>query len=482
MKVRFISHASFSVESEGTTLLTDPWLVGKAFNNGWSLLSPSASVPFERIDYVWISHQHPDHLNFPTLKSIPQQERGRITVLYQRHASPRIAKVLIGLGYANVVELPLHRWVRLRGSIKVMCGSVGSMDSWLALRAEDECILNLNDCALSPRLTRQVRELVTGPISLLFTQFSFANWIGNYSDDCGEAERKIVDLQVRRKLFKPEATVPFASFIYFCNRENSWMNKFAVTPHRIEEMHLPDVNFMYPGDEWDSVVRHFNSAEAIRRYMSDLQRLSIDPTPPPCSPDELEEAITRMLRLLHSRFSWVLIGRIAPFDVYLHDINKVAHIYPATAGCKVVDVTEESKLNARYTMCSQVLWFAFSYSWGWAAMEVSGMFLDREYGTRGANSLGFYMNLLSTECLDFRSFGQSLRTLGFLWAKRFEIADRMLDKFAGAIRNRALDRSGPRPYEPNGPGERPANIGGPQETEVLTCPSTHDPSSHDYAR
>ena len=83
MKVRFVSHASFSVESKGTTLLTDPWLVGKVFNNGWRLVGPPAPVPLEKVDYFWISHQHPDHLNFPTLKSIPPRERGRIAVPFE---------------------------------------------------------------------------------------------------------------------------------------------------------------------------------------------------------------------------------------------------------------------------------------------------------------------------------------------------------------------------------------------------------------
>src|SRR5438552_6758088 len=439
MKVRFVSHASFSVESKGTTLLTDPWLVGRAFNNGWRLVSPPASVSIEKVDYFWISHQHPDHLNFPTLKSIPPQERGRINVLYQRHASPRIGKVLVGLGYTRVHELPLHRWVRLRSGMDVMCGSAGSMDSWLAVRAERECILNLNDCVLTRGHTRQVLDLVGGPVSLLFTQFSFANWIGNYADDRREAERKIRDLRFRREFFRPEATVAFASFIYFCNRENSWMNNFAVTPRRIEEMKLSGVNFMYPGDEWDSTERVFNSGEAVHKYMSDLQKISIDPTPPPASPAAIEDAIARMLRTLHSRFTRLLIGRIATFNVYLHDIDKTVTIYPRSARCRVFNATEESRQHARYIMCSQVLWFTFSYYWGWAAMEVSGMFLDREYGTKGENPIAFYLNLLASECLDFRGFSQSLRTLVFLWAKRFELSDRLLNKAAGLVRRRARE-------------------------------------------
>lgn len=477
MKVRFVSHASFSVESNGTTLLTDPWLVGKAFNNGWCLLSPAASVPLEKVDYFWISHEHPDHLNFPTLKSIPPQERGRISVLYQRRASPRIVKALVGLGYTNVHELPLHRWVRLRSGMEVMCGSVGSMDSWLAVRAEDKCILNLNDCLLGRRHMRQLRDLVSAPISLLFTQFSFANWIGNYADDRRAAERKVRDLQVQREFFKPEGTVPFASFIYFCNRENSWMNNFAVTPRRIEQMQLPGVHFMYPGDEWDSAVGHFHSAEAVRRYMSDLQALSIDPTPPSVNPDSMIDAVTRMLRVLHSRFGRLLIGRIAPFNVYVHDIGKIAKVDPGNSSCDVVDATEESQRNARYVMCSQVLWFTFSNSWGWGAMEVSGMFIDREYSTKGENPIAFYLTLLSTECLDFGGVAQSLRTLGFLWSKRVEISERVLNKVAGMIRSFARDGAA-QPCEVKGSKKRDAGSIDPRETQVRmsardSC-QTHD--------
>jgi L-ascorbate metabolism protein UlaG (beta-lactamase superfamily) len=89
MKIRFVSHASFSVESHGTALLCDPWLFGKAFNHGWALLSSPATILWEKIDYVWISHQHPDHLHFPTLKSLAPQHRKRLIMLYQKHALQR---------------------------------------------------------------------------------------------------------------------------------------------------------------------------------------------------------------------------------------------------------------------------------------------------------------------------------------------------------------------------------------------------------
>ena len=57
-------------------------------------------------------------------------------MLYQKHASQRIPRVLQGLGYPIVQELKLNKWTPLRGGVEVMCGSAGSTDSWVAIRAE----------------------------------------------------------------------------------------------------------------------------------------------------------------------------------------------------------------------------------------------------------------------------------------------------------------------------------------------------------
>jgi hypothetical protein len=426
MKIRFVSHASFSVESGGITLLCDPWLFGKAFNQGWALLSPAAPVPWKKIDYVWISHQHPDHLHFPTLKSLPPQERNRLTVLYQKHASLRIPKVLRGLGYSNVQELTLNKWISLRGGVEVMCGSAGSMDSWIAVRAEGVNVLNLNDCMIEPAHLAYISKLV-GKVTVLLTQFSFANWIGNRADELGEVETKLREVQQRVNFLKPEATIPFASFIYFCSQENSWMNEFSITPRRVADLGLPGVNFMYPGDEWDSDVRRFSSAEAIEKYMNDVARPKvIDPTPSTISIDIIQQSVNRTLRAVRARFGKFTIGRIKPFSIYLHDLDKVLWVHPEGT-CEVQDATEDGRDAARYVMCSQVAWYAFAYSWGWGAMEVSGMYFDRRF--KEPNPLTFYLNILSTEFLNFGSARQAGRTVEFLWAKRRELCYRMWARF-----------------------------------------------------
>lgn len=433
MKIRFVSHASFSVENHGTTLLCDPWLFGKAFNRGWALLSPAAPVEWEKIDYVWISHQHPDHLHFPTLKSVDLQQRKQLTMLYQRHASPRIPKVLQGLGYSAVRELRLNKWTPLGDGMEVMCGSVGSMDSWICIRANGINILNLNDCVLGPGHLAYISGLV-GKVTVLLTQFSFANWIGNRSDELGEAETKLRELRDRVNTLKPDATIPFASFIYFCNQENSWMNDFAVTPRRVADLCLPNIHFMYPGDEWNSDVRTFSSAAATEKYMNDVTSpKAIDPTPPPVSITTVQEAVDRTLRTVRARFGKFLIRRIKPFSIYLHDLDKVLLVDPA-GKCEVQEASENTRDAARYLMCSQVAWYAFAYTWGWGAMEVSGMYFDRRF--KEPNRLAFYLNILSTEFLSFGSMRQTRRTIEFLWAKRRELVYRVWDRLC---RHKASD-------------------------------------------
>jgi UDP-MurNAc hydroxylase len=89
MKVTVVSHASVVIEDGPIVLLTDPWFMGEIFNESWSLLSTPALTPttLQGVTHIWISHEHPDHLHFPTLKTIPAEQKATITVLYQRHFS-----------------------------------------------------------------------------------------------------------------------------------------------------------------------------------------------------------------------------------------------------------------------------------------------------------------------------------------------------------------------------------------------------------
>lgn len=426
MKITFVNHASFFLESNSASLLCDPWTRSKAFNDGWALLSPSAPVPYDRVDYLWVSHEHPDHFNFPSLRAIPEADRRRITVLYQRHSSLRLVDAFHKLGFGSVQELPLYRWVAVRPGFEVLCGSVGSMDSFLAVRTDDESLLNMNDCVCNLAQLRYIRKLV-GKVSLLFTQFSFANWIGNHSDETNAVSQKVDQLKTQIDCFHPEITIPFASFIYFCNQENAWMNDWAITPARIASMNIPGVNFMYPGDVWDSRERTFHSDEAISRYTRDASNLKVDPTPPPVPPEKIHEGVIKLLTALKKRFTGIVVGMMKPFDIYVHDLNQIVRVIPATTQCEIRETTPETAAKARYVMCSQVAWYTFANTWGWGTLLVSGMFQDREYQEKGEHDLfQRCVNALSTDLFGFRNAARAARTFEFFWNKKYELLYRFV--------------------------------------------------------
>ena len=70
--IKFINHASVVISNKNRSILTDPWYHGTAFDDGWSLLYENEKEKIKsllkKIDYIWISHEHPDHFSIPFFK------------------------------------------------------------------------------------------------------------------------------------------------------------------------------------------------------------------------------------------------------------------------------------------------------------------------------------------------------------------------------------------------------------------------------
>ena len=85
MKVSLVAHASVLIETVDTVILTDPWFEGTAFNHSWALAPEPqiASDAFDRVEYLWLSHEHPDHFHIQTLRNLAETFRSRVTVLFE---------------------------------------------------------------------------------------------------------------------------------------------------------------------------------------------------------------------------------------------------------------------------------------------------------------------------------------------------------------------------------------------------------------
>jgi UDP-MurNAc hydroxylase len=428
MEIQFIGHASFSIATHGRKIVCDPWLSGKVFNDSWAQICTPAPVDWSTVDYLWISHEHPDHFHFPTLKSIPLVDKQRIVVLYQTHSSKRMIDALGKLGFQHVTELPLYRWKEIAPGIEVYCGSVGSMDSFLAVRSEGKCILNLNDCVLNPGQLGYIKSAV-GHITTLFTQFSIANWVGNDSDELGGAIEKLHELRWQADIFKPDHIVPFASFVYFCNQENQRMNAWINTPELISRQGLPGLHFMYPGDVWDLQENEAASMTALARYTKDFAAtMQIDPTPRPVDEEQLMKAARSCMDTFVTHYPHQS-KKIPPLTIHVTDLDKRLSFEPATASVAIADTEPGNPCG--YEMCSQAAWYMFNFSWGAGTLRISGMYRDRQRTTVGLHPFFYYQNKLSTQFLRFGNISDSSRTLACLWRKKWELAYRYIPAPAG---------------------------------------------------
>lgn len=166
MRIRYIKSACVAVETKGVKILTDPWLVDGEYYGSWCHY-PELKFNqdyFNSIDYIYISHIHPDHFSKKTFEILNKD----IPVLIHQYASPFLKMNIERLGF-NVTELPHNEKAELKNGVTIEilaadncnpelcakfmgCGIVETkfkstqIDSLAVISDGEHNVLNLNDC------------------------------------------------------------------------------------------------------------------------------------------------------------------------------------------------------------------------------------------------------------------------------------------------------------------------------------------------
>lgn len=381
MTIKWINHAGFLLESNQIKLVCDPWIEGTAFDNGWKLLSSTlfTYADFENVTHIWFSHEHPDHFSPPNIKKIPPQYRSQITVLYQTTNDKKIVKFCQVAGFKEVIELPPSQWFTLANDFTIMNQNDKDGDSWLAIRAEGLSLLNLND-VVAYRTDAQLMYLnkLIGGIDILFTQFSYANWVGNpndinYRQSCAEEKIKAIEDQIR--IFQPRFIVPFASFVWFCHAENYYVNDCA---NKIGDIHKWLLNqqvesiVMYPNDEW-TVGKPYNSEKAIAHYNIDYQTIEQNPellTSKNMDLTTLKTLSTNYVQQLLKKNGLIIKWKLRnAAKIYLTDLN--CAVYLTLKG--MIDANEH-KEDCDIAVSSAALGYCLKFDWGGGTLNVNARY------------------------------------------------------------------------------------------------------------
>lgn len=423
--VRLISHASVVIEAGASRILTDPWFSGKAFNESWSLIAEPATIDYTGIDYLWISHEHPDHFHLPTLRAMPDSFKRRVTVLFQKSSDhAKMVAAFHALGFPNVCLLPHRRWVSLRDGLDVLSYQSRQIDSALAVRSPGGLVLNTNDCDFGPGDWRDIRSLIGEP-DLLLNQFSLAGFDGVEADLPIVAERILDDMVAAHRALGAKVTVPFASFAYFCCPDNSFINAHANSPRDVAELFANEgleAVFLEPGQ----TTTHHDNATAIAWWDLAFAQIATKPLTPKkhVTLAEIEIAFFKRhakLKAIHGLIRYLL---------------KPVAIDAGELGLLQLDFARgrlsQTEKPANLTIEPQPLLYMLSHDFGLQALGVSGRYRLLTSGHNWMLHRVFFAMSNAGVGLSFRKL-LSTDQIAFFWQRRNDILRQVTHTLGRAI-------------------------------------------------
>lgn len=390
--IHFINHASFMISYQGLKLITDPWLEGDAFDQGWSLIAKTqfSFDDFADVTHIWFSHEHPDHFSPANLSKIPPEHRAKITILYQKTKDMKVHKFCSAKGFKEVISLEHGVTHQLASGFDVLCQPFTYGDSYALFTVDQYKILNLNDCMVfNEEAALQVRA-VTGTVDCLFTQFNYANKVGN-TDEVGLRQKlalqKLERIKHQRHILKPKLIIPFASYVFFSHEENAYMNQGMNTIQRAHQYITEELQercvVLYPGDtmsiDASAERQRALTSSALERYAVDYQRIEQLPL--------TQAPKVNMLELIQSSRSFMkaliednpkIATQLARYQtaIYITDYQQSFIINGKNGLVK----HKHPRQSCDIEVGSQALKYCFDFKWGGDTLNVNARFQSTPNG------------------------------------------------------------------------------------------------------
>ena len=241
MKLTYLSSASVIINHEKTNILCDPWLVDGEFYGSWFHYPSLNFKPeeFNFVDYIYISHIHPDHLSMKTLSRMDK----KIPIIILNYVDKFLKRNIERLGF-NVIELEHNKRTHLKDNLyinilaahycnpelcsKLMgCSNVEkifgatSLDSMSIIDNGKEVVVNTNDCPFEiAKFSADAIKEYYKNIDFLLVGYSGAGPYPQCFDMLTDQEKNDAAIKKKKQffnqaesyvnLFQPKFFMPFA--------------------------------------------------------------------------------------------------------------------------------------------------------------------------------------------------------------------------------------------------------------------------------
>tara|TARA_B100001063_G_scaffold247237_1_gene291577 strand:- start:1177 stop:2856 length:1680 start_codon:yes stop_codon:yes gene_type:complete len=102
--IEYVNHAFLIIKGENFKFATDPWAFGPAFGLGWWLKNKTKKNWLEELndcDFIYISHNHPDHLHQLSLSQINKN----IQIIIPNFLTNSVTKFLRSMKFKNINKI-----------------------------------------------------------------------------------------------------------------------------------------------------------------------------------------------------------------------------------------------------------------------------------------------------------------------------------------------------------------------------------------
>jgi UDP-MurNAc hydroxylase len=412
----FVNHASALIGVRTVQILSDPWYEGEAFHKGWDLIVPMGEDTIKpllaKVTHIYVSHEHPDHFSIKFFLTYGDTIRKQgIKILFQTTVDGRVKKFLVSKGF-DVIDLPIHQPLQLAEGVEVTCIKDGLIDSGLLIEADGHKILNINDCDVNTRDRAEEVHQITGDVDWLLTQFSYAAWKGGKANTAWRklaAKEKLQSMQIQIDVFKPKFVLPFASFVYFSNTRNAYLNDSVNTPQNVfDHFGKSDSTLVLkPFDCFDGMINPARRDHALNYWRDQFEAVSsrslhdYAPVPLPTLQDAFKTYIERVKKSNSWIFMWLIryfspIAAMRPVVIDIDDAN--VRLKFDLVGKSL----EPSNETADLQMSSESLLFMLKNSFGYDTLTVNGCFEElrpgafvratKTLGIENLNNVGIHMS------------------------------------------------------------------------------------------
>jgi UDP-MurNAc hydroxylase len=387
--IQFINHASILVKHGSTSLLSDPWYQGDAFHKGWNLAHELRDSEINKllddVTHIWISHEHPDHFSILFFKKFGEKIKElNIQILFQYCEDQRVESFLTKSGY-NLKIISFNTWINLSDDMEILCFKEGFYDSGLAIRTCDKTIININDCQIDNDQACKDLLNITGECDVLVTQFSYAAWKGGIDNTEWRklaAKEKIDIMKIQASYLKPRIVIPFASFIYFSNKANYYLNDAHNTPTDVINAFSDtdiSIKVMRPFEvfeDLDEKILNSNSISFWEKSYNLIESKDLNEYNSVSIETLRETFLVYQSRVFNNNTRWLmrLVSYLSPIPAFRPVVIKINDLnIHLKLDLFSINLTETT-LRADISMHSESLNFLMSNTFGFDTLTVNGCF------------------------------------------------------------------------------------------------------------